>query len=236
MTLVPNDAKVDVQLCSICKTKYSPPLMALSITNPVVAVGGDGGADSANKPTKFFPYSAARLPLRLQLLSPLSLFSRTSHITAATNNFTPRKGKFNSKNRRSYTTTTKEQEDELQNRGRGTENAGIDAGVDFSDDGFVMPELPGNEPDFWEGPQWDALGFFVEYMWAFGIVFALIACGIAVATYNEGATDFKETPRRRHVWNRAWYMNCESNTLICNRKPMAELIGRANGCTIPKAA
>ncbi|PSR86770.1 Chaperone protein like [Actinidia chinensis var. chinensis] len=34
-------------------------------------------------------------------------------------------------------------------------------------------------------------------MWAFGIGFAvlsLVACGIAVATYNEGATDFKATP------------------------------------------
>lgn len=57
-----------------------------------------------------------------------------------------------------------------------------------------MPELPGLEPDFWEGPQWGAFGFFLQYLWAFGIVFALVACGIAVATYNEGATDFKETP------------------------------------------
>ncbi|KAJ8758755.1 hypothetical protein K2173_000476 [Erythroxylum novogranatense] len=41
------------------------------------------------------------------------------------------------------------------------------------DDGFVMPKLPGDEPDFWEGPQWDALGFFVQYLWAFGIIFAV---------------------------------------------------------------
>ncbi|KAJ4762683.1 AT-rich interactive domain protein [Rhynchospora pubera] len=57
-----------------------------------------------------------------------------------------------------------------------------------------MPELPGQEPDFWEGPQWNAFGFVVQYLWAFGIVFALVACGIAVATYNQGATDFRETP------------------------------------------
>ena len=58
-----------------------------------------------------------------------------------------------------------------------------------------MPELPDPEkPDFWEGPQWDALGFFVQYMWAFGVFFGLVACGFAVATYNEGATDFRETP------------------------------------------
>ncbi|XP_020585862.1 uncharacterized protein LOC110028372 [Phalaenopsis equestris] len=55
------------------------------------------------------------------------------------------------------------------------------------------PALPGLERDFWEGPQWDALGFFVQYLWAFGIVFGVIACGIAVTTYNEGATDFKQT-------------------------------------------
>ncbi|KAF0910233.1 hypothetical protein E2562_001426 [Oryza meyeriana var. granulata] len=76
-----------------------------------------------------------------------------------------------------------------------------------------MPELPDPEkPDFWEGPQWEALGFFVQYMWAFGVFFGgslhggagvsgfklqsdyLVACGFAVATYNEGATDFRETP------------------------------------------
>ncbi|KAJ8471066.1 hypothetical protein OPV22_025409 [Ensete ventricosum] len=57
-----------------------------------------------------------------------------------------------------------------------------------------MPVLPGEEKDLWEGPQWNALGFFVQYQWAFGIVFALIACGIAVATYNQGATDFRQTP------------------------------------------
>lgn len=68
------------------------------------------------------------------------------------------------------------------------------AAVDNVDDGYFLPKLPGDEPDFWEGEQWDALGFFVEYLWAFGIVFALIACGIAVSTYNEGASDFKETP------------------------------------------
>ena len=26
---------------------------------------------------------------------------------------------------------------------------------------------------FWEGPQWDAFGFFVQYLWAFGIVFGV---------------------------------------------------------------
>ncbi|KAI4319202.1 hypothetical protein MLD38_032829 [Melastoma candidum] len=39
-------------------------------------------------------------------------------------------------------------------------------------DGYFLPELLGDKPDFWEGN----------------------ACGIALATYNEGTTDFKDTP------------------------------------------
>ncbi|KAL5209868.1 hypothetical protein ABZP36_005491 [Zizania latifolia] len=82
------------------------------------------------------------------------------------------------------------------------EDAGVAVGVDWEGEplGFEvsttpMPELPDLEkPDFWEGSQWDAVGFFVQYMWAFGVFFGLVACGFAVATYNEGATDFRETP------------------------------------------
>ncbi|KAL0415830.1 UNVERIFIED_CONTAM: hypothetical protein Slati_3414900 [Sesamum latifolium] len=108
-----------------------------------------------------------------------------------------RTGRFDSKNRRTSPVTTKEEE-EAEETEEG-EGAAEIAGDDYStsvavDDGFVMPKLPGTEPDFWEGPQWDGLGFFVQYMWAFGILFALVACGIAVATYNDGATDFKDTP------------------------------------------
>uniref|UniRef100_A0A803PKI5 Uncharacterized protein n=1 Tax=Cannabis sativa TaxID=3483 RepID=A0A803PKI5_CANSA len=40
------------------------------------------------------------------------------------------------------------------------------------DDGYFLPKLPGEEKDFWEGEQWDWLGFLVEYLWAFGIVFS----------------------------------------------------------------
>ncbi|XP_074567430.1 uncharacterized protein LOC141824093 [Curcuma longa] len=76
----------------------------------------------------------------------------------------------------------------LESPGAGTE--GIE-GFELST--TPMPVLPGEEKDFWEGPQWNAFGFFVQYLWAFGVGFALIACGIAVATYNEGATDFRQT-------------------------------------------
>jgi len=74
-----------------------------------------------------------------------------------------------SKNRRG-SATTKEERKEFRNFEGGEVSEGV---VDEVDDGFVLPKLPGDEPDFWEGPQWDALGFFVQYMWAFGIVFAV---------------------------------------------------------------
>ncbi|EPS74567.1 hypothetical protein M569_00189, partial [Genlisea aurea] len=98
-------------------------------------------------------------------------------------------GRLDSKNRRRTTTRKDELPEDQTIDEITTETSAVSI-----DDGFVMPDLPGEKPDFWEGPKWDGLGFFVEYMWAFGIFFALIACGIAVATYNEGATDFKKTP------------------------------------------
>lgn len=65
---------------------------------------------------------------------------------------------------------------------------------DDFDEEYDDPKLPGEEPDFWEGAQWNTFGFIIRYLWAFGFLFALVACGIAVRTYNFGATDFKETP------------------------------------------
>lgn len=76
-----------------------------------------------------------------------------------------------------------------------------------------MPRLPDPEtPDFWEGPQWEALGFFVQYMWAFGVVFGLIACGVAVATYNDGATDFKDTPAYKESQSQEFPEESESSS------------------------
>ncbi|KAK1414288.1 hypothetical protein QVD17_30032 [Tagetes erecta] len=127
---------------------------------------------------------------RLNLHRPSLSSPRTHlHIVSAAKKLSSRTGKFDSKNKRGSNSTG---EDEPLNDGS------IGTVVDSTEvknfDGYVLPDLPGLEPDFWEGPQWDGFGFFVEYMWAFGIVFALISSGIAVATYNEGATDFKETP------------------------------------------
>jgi len=55
------------------------------------------------------------------------------------------------------------------------------------------PPMPGDEPDFFEGPQWNAVGLVVQYLWAIGIAIAIIACIYAVRTYNDGASDFKQS-------------------------------------------
>ncbi|KAI3803415.1 hypothetical protein L1987_31566 [Smallanthus sonchifolius] len=132
------------------------------------------------------PYT--RFPAhRPSLLPPSSL--RTSRQIVSAAKKLSRTGKFDSKNKRGSTSTG--EEESSTDGAIGT----VDATPEVQNfDGYVLPDLPGLEPDFWEGPQWDGFGFFIEYLWAFGIVFALISSGIAVATYNEGATDFKETP------------------------------------------
>ncbi|RWR76713.1 hypothetical protein CKAN_00516800 [Cinnamomum micranthum f. kanehirae] len=100
-----------------------------------------------------------------------------------------RTGKLENRTKKGGGLTTRQDPDQEEQQQQQLEDL-----VEEVDDGYVLPDLPGAEKDFWEGPQWDAFGFFVQYQWAFGIGFALIACGIAVATYNEGATDFKQTP------------------------------------------
>jgi len=54
-------------------------------------------------------------------------------------------------------------------------------------------KLEGTTPDFWEGDSWNLLGFIIQYMWVFGVAVSIIACLVAVRTYNLGATDFKNT-------------------------------------------
>ncbi|KAL3695826.1 hypothetical protein R1sor_009902 [Riccia sorocarpa] len=69
----------------------------------------------------------------------------------------------------------------------------ISAGNSELDNMWMGKKLEGLEPDFWEGEQWDGFGFALQYLWAFGVLVSLVACGIAVRTYNTGATDFKDT-------------------------------------------
>ncbi|XP_009621928.3 uncharacterized protein LOC107825854 [Nicotiana tabacum] len=147
-----------------------------------------------NSSTKI-PYT--QLPFRRPFLLPSSSSTTSWSQGRRSSQFTVLAAKkFTSgKNKRSSISTkepVKEDEDFVKvNIAIGSEDGGATAAMD---DGFVMPQLPGLETDFWEGPQWDGFGFFVQYMWAFGVLFSLIACGIAVATYNDGATDFKATP------------------------------------------
>ncbi|KAL2539455.1 Uncharacterized protein Adt_00442 [Abeliophyllum distichum] len=146
------------------------------------------------------PYT--QLPLRRPFLIPSypswSHQPRTSFTVSANRkklSSSSRTGRFDNKNRRSSVSIKEQEEEEVEKQRMDQISLDNNIGtIGVVGDGFVMPELPGEKTDFWEGPQWDAFGFVLQYLWAFGIVFALIACGIAVATYNEGATDFKDTP------------------------------------------
>ncbi|XP_058196392.1 uncharacterized protein LOC131312563 [Rhododendron vialii] len=154
---------------------------------------GAGGTTALYGGSNGTTYTGQQFLRRPILLPPPQPTSRNaSLITRASKKWSPRTGKLDGRTRRSSSTTIKEDEEEE----RRTVQNGVEGGVDASgaDDGYFLPELPGLEKDFWEGPEWDGFGFFVQYMWAFGIGFALIASGFAVATYNEGATDFKQTP------------------------------------------
>ncbi|KAF7121114.1 hypothetical protein RHSIM_Rhsim13G0208500 [Rhododendron simsii] len=188
---------------------------------------GAGGATALYGGSNGTTYTGQQFLRRPILLPPPQPTSRyASLITRASKKWSPRTGKLDGRTRRSSSTTTKEEEEEEERR---TVQIGTEGGVDATgaDDGYFLPELPGLEKDFWEGPEWDGFGFFAQYMWAFGIGFALcqqlvelrelegasvpvhhhsgilwavfwevelIASGFAVATYNEGATDFKQTP------------------------------------------
>ncbi|KAJ0988651.1 hypothetical protein J5N97_007007 [Dioscorea zingiberensis] len=116
---------------------------------------------------------------------------RSSHVTSARRGLSSRTRRLE-RGRKGAVVAPEEEEEVVREVGEGA--AVEDPGAYVGLDGTPMPQLPGLETDLWEGPQWNALGFFLQYQWAFGILFGLVACGIAVATYNEGATDFKQTP------------------------------------------
>ncbi|GAQ92773.1 hypothetical protein KFL_011310020 [Klebsormidium nitens] len=61
---------------------------------------------------------------------------------------------------------------------------------DYSD-GLERPWL--DEPGFWEGERWNLLGTFVQWMPLFALIFAALGGAVAVASYNGGAADYKET-------------------------------------------
>jgi hypothetical protein len=139
-----------------------------------IGSGGGGAAILFGNTTKN-PYT--HLPIRRHVLFPLSTRTASLHVVSA-KRFSSRTGRLDSKDRRGTATTKDQEEKQIQRTAEDNssiENVGsvADGGGAAAADGYFLPELPGTEPDFWEGPQWDALGFFVQYMWAFGIVFAV---------------------------------------------------------------
>ncbi|XP_065860711.1 uncharacterized protein [Euphorbia lathyris] len=166
-----------------------------------------GGRIIYSNLTRHHPYT---LPHRPQIVFPVST-RRSIHFKVSAKKLSPA-GKFDGSKRRS-STKTKDKEDEGNYDGKRTNEIersfgteGFSASKSVGVESSVVANLPGAETDFWEGPQWDAFGFVMQYLWAFGVGFALIACGVAVSTYNEGATDFKDTP--------AYKASVESQELI----------------------
>ncbi|KAB2016198.1 hypothetical protein ES319_D08G079300v1 [Gossypium barbadense] len=51
------------------------------------------------------------------------------------------------------------------------EESNIVVGVELEDVGGIVPEFLGFQPNLWAGPKWNVLGFLVQYLLAFGIVF-----------------------------------------------------------------
>jgi hypothetical protein len=147
--------------------------MSLTIGN------GGGGAGILSGNTTKNPYT--HLPIRRHVLFPLSTRTTTLQVVSA-KRFSSRTGRLDSKDRRGTATTKDQEEKQLQRTAEdksSIENVGSVAadGAAAADGGYFLPELPGTEPDFWEGPDMEALGFFVQYMWAFGIVFAVFSLG-----------------------------------------------------------
>ncbi|WCJ21975.1 hypothetical protein M5689_004085 [Euphorbia peplus] len=145
-----------------------------------------GGIIIQNSLTRHRPFS---LPHHPQIIFPVSTRRSSVHFKVSAKKLSPA-GKFDGGLKRRSSTKTKEKEEDEE----GLRMNGIESGSKSGVVNPVVANLPGIETDFWEGEKWDAFGFFMQYLWAFGVVFALIACGVAVSTYNEGATDFKDTP------------------------------------------
>ncbi|KAA3470484.1 L-shaped tail fiber [Gossypium australe] len=121
--------------------------------------GGNRVRSLCNKPSKhFYP----RFPPGRHVLFPVS--PRTLHLTSAAKNLTTKE--------QDEEKRTPEIKDENVVVGIGLDNVGVSSSK-VSADGKPFPELPGLQLDLWEGTKWDVLGFLVQYLWAFGIVFAV---------------------------------------------------------------
>ncbi|CAN4098269.1 unnamed protein product [Withania somnifera] len=140
------------------------------------------------------PYKQLRLRRTFLLPFPSSTIAQSQRRRSQLFTVLAAKKFTSGKNKRSLISTKEPVKEEDEEEEFQKINISVDSATATVGDVFVIPQLPGEKPDFWEGSQWDGFGFFVQYLWAFGVLFSLIACGIAVATYNDGATDFKDTP------------------------------------------
>ncbi|PQQ11209.1 uncharacterized protein Pyn_06068 [Prunus yedoensis var. nudiflora] len=124
--------------------------MALTIANS----GATGGARLLYSSSTSHPYT--NLSSQRHVLFPLSP-RRTLHVVSA-KRFTSRTGRSDGKNKRGTTTTRDQEQDPLRlERTPEIENVGGGVAVDNVDDGYFLPKLPGDEPDFWEGEKWTFL-------------------------------------------------------------------------------
>lgn len=157
--------------------------MALTVSS-----GGGGARIHCNDLTDSSrnPFSTFRL---VNFPSP----SRTRHhVVSAAKKPSTQTGRFDSKKRRSLVPTTTKDQPEENNGVYDGENPPSQIEINDEDDGgdrtvvntrfrgdpkdapkFTIKDLPGLETDPWEGEKWDGLGFFVQYLWAFGILFAV---------------------------------------------------------------
>ncbi|MBA0620687.1 hypothetical protein Godav_006382 [Gossypium davidsonii] len=87
-----------------------------------------------------------------------------------------------SKNHRSNLTTKEKDEEQEPERTVKIEESNLVVGVGLEDvggssfeifiDGKLFTDLSGLQPDLWKDPKWDVLSFLIQYLLAFGIVFA----------------------------------------------------------------
>ncbi|XP_027193054.1 uncharacterized protein [Cicer arietinum] len=100
---------------------------------------------------------------------PSSSRRRTLHIVSAK--------KFSPRSRKILPTTTTTTNNDLETQ----PTAEIDIPF-YSDEDWPFPWRPPGttkEPDFFEGPQWNTLGFVGEYLWILGGLFAVLGGGYA---------------------------------------------------------
>ncbi|CAJ1951883.1 unnamed protein product [Sphenostylis stenocarpa] len=61
-----------------------------------------------------------------------------------------------------------------------------------------MSGLLREEPDFWEGPQWDWLGTFIKYSWIIGFGVAVVVCLYGCFTFHEPPKEVREEMERKY--------------------------------------